>query len=190
MTYTGRVSEAFAFAMVLHGTQERKGTEIPYITHLMAVASLVGEHGGDEDLVIAGLLHDAVEDQGGEKTLCRIRERFGEKVARIVDACSDTDVIPKPPWQHRKEAYIEHLDAVDADVRLVSAADKLHNARAIAADLRQIGDALWSRFTGTKEQTLWYYRKLADTFLRLDPDSAIARELELVAREIEELSAE
>ena len=189
MTYSGRLSEAFAYAMVLHGEQKRKGSGVPYITHLMAVAALVGEHGGDEDLVIAALLHDAVEDQGGQETLSRIRQRFGERVARVVEACSDTDVVPKPPWQERKERYIEHLDTVDADVRLVSAADKVHNARAIAADLRQIGDALWDRFTGTKEQTLWYYRTLAATFLRLDPDVAIARELDLVVREIEGLVA-
>ena len=189
MTYSGRVSEAFAYAMVLHGEQKRKGTDVPYITHLMGVASLVGEQGGDEYLVVAALLHDAVEDQGGKKTLCTIRKRFGDRVARVVEACSDSDVVPKPPWRKRKQSYIDHLDTVDADVRLVSAADKVHNARAIAADLRQIGDDLWSRFKATKEENLWYYRTLADTFLRLDPDAAIVRELDLVVREIEELAS-
>jgi (p)ppGpp synthase/HD superfamily hydrolase len=187
--YSNRVSQAFAYALQLHRHQERKGSTIPYITHLMAVAAIVGEYGGDEELVIAGLLHDAVEDQGGQDRLKEIRFTFGDRVARVVEGCSDTDVVPKPPWKERKDAYLAHLKDADPDTLLVSAADKLHNARAIAADLRQIGNALWQRFTGTKDQSLWYYRTLADTY-SVTGNSDIAREVDLVVRQIEELASQ
>ena len=124
----------------------------------MAVAALVGENGGTEDEVVAALLHDAPEDQGGEERLADIRGRFGDEVAGIVAGCTDTYEDPKPPWRGRKEQYIEHLRHAPSSVRLVSAADKLHNARTILADLRAMGDGLWDRFTGGKEGTLWYYR--------------------------------
>lgn len=189
MEYSGRLSEAFAYAMVLHGTQKRKGTQIPYVTHLMAVAGLVGEYGGDEDLVIAGLLHDAVEDQGGSKTLCQIRKRFGKRVAQVVEACSDTDVEPKPPWHDRKEAYIEHLRSADSDTALVSAADKLHNVRTIIEAQHQEGDAVFDRFTGEKKGTLWYYRSLVETFERIPGDAPIVHELARAVKEMERLAA-
>jgi GTP pyrophosphokinase len=188
MIYSDRVSDAFSFALQLHRHQERKGSTIPYITHLMAVASIVGEFGGDEDLVIAGLLHDAVEDQGGLETLEKIRARFGDQVARVVKGCSDTDETPKPAWQERKEAYIAHLSEAGPDTLLVSASDKLHNARAIASDLRQVGETLWQRFKGGKDGSLWYYRALTDAYLRLGPDR-LAQELDLVVTEIEELAS-
>lgn len=159
-----RFTAALAYASELHGTQTRKGTEIPYVAHLLAVASLVIEHGGDEDAAIAALLHDASEDQGGAETLRRIRARFGDTVAEIVDACSDTDVTPKPPWRARKEAYIADIAHKSHGAVLVSLADKVHNARAILNDHVEIGDELWGRFTGGKDGTLWYYRALADAF--------------------------
>ena len=144
--YGERFEDALRYAARTHARQWRKGTTIPYITHLLAVAAIVGEHGGTETEVIAALLHDAVEDQGGAPRLQEIRERFGDEVAAIVQECSDTDRTPKPPWRERKEAYIEHLAGAAPSARLVSAADKLHNARAILADYRERGDALWSRF--------------------------------------------
>lgn len=159
-----RFAEALALAHELHAGQVRKGTAIPYVSHVLAVAGIVLDYGGDEDEAIAALLHDAVEDCGGAPVLADIRGRFGDRVADIVSACSDTDQTPKPPWQARKEAYLDHLRAAPASVRLVSAADKLHNARAILADYREIGEALWSRFNATKAQTLWYYRALVDAF--------------------------
>jgi (p)ppGpp synthase/HD superfamily hydrolase len=125
------------------------------------VASLVIEGGGSEDQAIAGLLHDAVEDQGGAPTLAEIRDRFGDDVADIVDQCSDTDVVPKPPWKKRKQDYIDHLGAASDDTILVSLADKLDNGRAILRDHRTHGDALWQRFSEhDPQQHLWYYRSL------------------------------
>ncbi len=164
-----RFRDALTYACELHAAQRRKGTDIPYVAHLLAVASIALEHGASEDEAIAALLHDAVEDQGGRATGDEIRRRFGDAVADVVHACSDTDVEPKPPWRARKEAYIAHLSGAPRSVLLVSASDKLHNARSILADLRTAGDALWSRFSGGRDGTLWYYRALVTTFQRLLP---------------------
>src|SRR5580658_3136535 len=119
-------AEALTFAAHLHGAQTRKGGDVPYVSHLLCVAGLVLEFGGSEDEAIAALLHDAVEDQGGQLTLERIRRRFGSTVADIVEACSDADVEPKPAWRPRKEAYIAHVGSASDSARLVSAADKIH----------------------------------------------------------------
>ena len=184
---TERFNDALVFAAKLHGSQKRKGTQTPYISHLMAVASIVLEHGGSEDEAIAGLLHDAVEDQGvtypgGVEALRQeIASRFGSNVLAIVDACSDTDQIPKPPWQKRKEAYIEHLKDADTSTLLVSCADKVHNARAILTDYLAHGEQVWDRFTGKREGTLWYYRALFDAFAgRSETPPSIVAELERV----------
>jgi GTP pyrophosphokinase len=158
-----RLAEAAAFALTIHADQIRKGSEIPYISHLLGVASLVLEHGGDEDHAIAGLLHDAIEDQGAHQEPI-IRERFGARVADIVLGCTDADTLPKPPWRARKERYLAHLAHASPDVLLVSCADKLHNARAIGTDLRTHGDAVFDRFTAGKAGTLWYYSALAEAF--------------------------
>jgi (p)ppGpp synthase/HD superfamily hydrolase len=184
---TNRFVEAFAYAAALHAQQIRKGANIPYLSHLMSVAALVLEDGGDEDEAIAGLLHDAVEDQGGKPTLEAIRIRFGEKVARIVLGCTDSDVVPKPPWRERKERYVAHVRHAAEDVRRVSSADKLHNARSILADYRALGDTLWSRFTAGKEETLWYYRSLIDRF-RAAGGGRLVEELDLVVTELERLA--
>jgi GTP pyrophosphokinase len=165
----------------------RKGTRIPYVTHLLAVASLVGEQGGDEDQVIAALLHDAVEDQGGAPTLEAIRGRFGQEVASIVAGCTDAETVPKPPWRQRKEAYLEHLHKAPACVRLVSAADKLHNARAIVSDLRSLGSELWPRFNGGRDGTLWYYEGLIRAF-RDGWQHPLIDELERVVEEMRRLA--
>lgn len=161
-----RFEEALAYAAELHRTQFRKGTAIPYISHLLAVCALVLEHGGSEDEAIAAVLHDAVEDQGGPPTLDEIRRRFGDRVASIVAACSDTDKTPKPPWRERKQAYIDHLreEQTSDSILLVSACDKLHNLRAIVADYERIGAALWDRFNEGAEEQVWYYGELLDAF--------------------------
>jgi GTP pyrophosphokinase len=161
---TERFAAALAYAADLHRHQVRKGSGVPYVAHLLGVASLALEHGADEDEAIAALLHDAVEDQGGAETREAIRARFGEAVAAIVDGCTDTDEVPKPSWRARKEAYIERQRRASPPVRLVSTCDKLHNARSIVADYRTLGEALWARFQGGKEGTLWYYRTLADVY--------------------------
>jgi len=165
-----RFSTALAFAHELHGAQKRKGTEIPYIAHLLSVAALVIEAGGSEDAAIAALFHDAMEDQGGRPTLERIRKRYGDDVASIVDACSDAETEPKPPWRERKEAYLEAIPHKDQQTLLVSLADKVHNARAILQDYKVNGEALWDRFNGKREGTLWYYRSLRDQFKGRTPD--------------------
>ena len=184
---TARFAEAMVYAMTLHTNQRRKGSNEPYIAHLLGVTALVLEDSGDEDEAIAALLHDSVEDQGGQETLSAIRARFGERVARIVEGCTDADVIPKPPWRERKERYIAHLWHAPADVRRVSLADKLHNARAILRDLRACGEALWERFNGGKAGTLWYYRTLATVFLETH-SGPNADELARVVAEIESLA--
>lgn len=161
---SNRISEAFTYAAQLHRDQKRKGTEIPYLSHLMAVAALVQEHGGDEDHVIAALLHDGPEDQGGEETLDEIRRRFGDRVADIVEACSDTFEEPKPPWEARKQTYLHHLESASEDTLLVSLADKVHNLGCIARDYREHGDDLWSRFKTGREGTLWYYEQLLGVY--------------------------
>jgi len=179
-----RFLRAFRFAAVKHARQVRKASTVPYIAHLMGVASLVLEFGGDEDMAIAALLHDVVEDCGGAPMLKEIRRRFGRRVAAIVDGCTDSYSYPKPPWRERKEKYIRHLKSADADTRLVSAADKLNNVRSILADYREIGDAIWTRFNGGRDGTVWYYRALLQEFLRQKPNRLI-RELDLAVGELE-----
>lgn len=164
-----RFEEAFGFAARLHAGQLRKGTGIPYVAHLLAVAGLVLEDGGDEDEAIAALLHDAAEDQGGAAVLGEIRERFGDRVAAIVRDCSDTLEQPKPPWRPRKEAYLRRLGSAPPDVLRVALADKLHNARSVLADLRTLGPALWGRFNAPRDDQLWYFRALVDLFARRKP---------------------
>lgn len=187
MKLSTRFEEALTYAARLHAAQLRKGTKIPYVAHLLSVASIALRHGANEDEAIAALLHDAVEDQGGAATRGEIRRRFGEEVVCIVDGCTDTDVSPKPPWKPRKELYIAHIRNAPAPVRLVSAADKLDNARAILADYRQVGEAVWKRFTGGKAGTLWYYRSLVQVF-REKGSSPLVDELDRVVSEIERLA--
>jgi (p)ppGpp synthase/HD superfamily hydrolase len=180
-----RFMRAFAFAAEKHKGQTRKASTIPYISHLMGVTSLVLEFGGDEDLAIAALLHDVVEDCGGAPVLKEVKRRFGSRVAKVVDGCTDTDTTPKPPWQQRKEDYIRHLKTAAADTRLVSAADKLNNVRSIIADYREINDEIWARFNGGREGTLWYYRALLNEFQR--KPNRLIREFALAVGELERM---
>src|SRR5215471_17140207 len=182
-----RFLRAFEFAAQSHAGQTRKASSIPYITHLIGVASLVLEAGGDEDLAIAALLHDVVEDCGGAPMLKEVRRRFGKRVADIVDGCTDAYEIPKPPWRERKESYLRRLKKENADTRLVSVADKLNNIRSILADYRIVGESVWSRFHGGRDGTLWYYRTLRDEFLR-SKSNRITRDFDLAVRELESLT--
>lgn len=193
--FSGRLAEAFALALELHGAQVRKGTVIPYLTHLMAVAALVGEHGGGEDEMIGALLHDAAEDCGGKVTLDRIREAFGEAVAAIVGGCSD-DLSggEKAPWAVRKTAYLRHLVEAPMPTLRVSCADKLHNARAIVTDLQNQGPNTLNRFQGGKVGTLWYYRSLSEIYLAILKDEgdeafeALAAALARTVKDMETLA--
>ena len=181
---TRRFVDALAYATEIHTGQSRKGTAVPYVSHVLGVCSLVLEDGGGEDEAIAALLHDAVEDGGGQPVLEEIRRRFGDRVAEIVWACSDTDETPKPPWKERKTRYIAHVREARPDARRVSCADKLHNARSILRDYRALGKRLWDRFTATPEETLWYYRALVEAFRQPDR-TALTEELERVVSELE-----
>ena len=187
MTFSQHFEEALIYAAHLHSEQLRKGTSILYIAHLLGVCSIALEYGANEAEAIAALLHDAVEDQGGQAVLDEIRMRFGDRVAEIVAGCTDAMVTPKPPWRERKEAYIVHLAQTPLSVRLISASDKLYNARAILKDYRALRERLWERFTGGRDGTLWYYRAITDAYRRFGPDPLVD-ELDRVVMELERLA--
>jgi (p)ppGpp synthase/HD superfamily hydrolase len=187
---TDRFDRALLYATHVHGGQVRKATFVPYIAHRLAVAATVLEYNGSEDMAIAALLHDAVEDQGGEPGLSDIRNRFGDRVADIVRSCSDTVVNTsaghhKEDWHARKTRYIEHFSLVDQDTLLVSLSDKVHNARSILRDRRktEIGEAVWGRFRNSKKDTLWNYRELAKAFMKHLPGQ-LANELSDIVDEL------
>jgi len=190
---TERFEQALLFAAQVHAEQKRKGGAVPYVSHLLAVAALVMEAGGDEDECIAALLHDAAEDQGGRPMLEKIEQRFGPRVARIVEACSDslTEGPDKAPWRQRKQAYLAHLPESSPSDRLVSLADKLHNSRTLLADLRREGAAAFEKFRGKRDGTLWYYRELLRAHRAAQPPVApdLLDEYERVVTEIERLAA-
>ena len=187
---TERFDNALQFAHGVHSSQIRKDTTIPYVSHLLSVAGLVLESGGGEDLAIAALLHDAVEDaedMSGEDMSDRIRAKFGDRVADIVDGCSDAKSSSggsKPPWRSRKEAYLEHLRSAPNDVLRVSIADKVHNARSIATDQDRFGEALWERFSSTSEDSRWYYTSLRDIYKERISDSYLIKELDIALARI------
>jgi (p)ppGpp synthase/HD superfamily hydrolase len=141
-----RFNEALQYAAQLHADQVRKVNGEPYVAHLLGVASLVLDYCGNEDEAIAALLHDAIEDQGGAAMGEEIGRRFGPAVADIVDGCTDSDTTPKPPWQERKDAFLARLEHALPSIRLVVAADKLHNVRSLTRDFRQQGEAIWKHF--------------------------------------------
>jgi len=189
MKLTPRLGQALTLAIEAHEGQVRKGTNIPYISHPIAVASIALEHGADEDQAIAALLHDAIED-GGANYENRIRVQFGERVVAIVNGCTDgvpDDSGQKAPWEERKLKYIKHLSEASDDVLLVSGSDKLHNARSIVEDLISSGQSVFDRFTATKTQTLWYYESLSNIFE--EKGTPISRALKDAVERMKTLSA-
>jgi len=186
MPLSPRFAEALAFAAALHAEQRRKLSGAPYVAHLLAVTATVLEHGADEDTAIAALLHDAIEDQGGPAARAEILRRFGPAVTAIVDGCTDSDAQPKPPWRERKEAYVARLRSAPPSVRLISAADKLHNARSILTAYRAHGDSLWQHFRGGRAGTLWYYRAVVDALKHSGP-TPLVEELECTVKDLERL---
>jgi len=187
MKLSDKFEEALIYATRAHCNQTRKKTGIPYIAHILGVTAIALEYGGNETEGIAALLHDTVEDCGGAERLRDIREKFGEDVARIVDGCTDSDQTPKPPWLDRKRAYVEHLKDSDSSTRLVSASDKLHNTRALLAELRRTGLEVFERFAGKQDGTLWYYRALVTAFRQHGEHPDLIDELDRVVSEIEKL---
>jgi (p)ppGpp synthase/HD superfamily hydrolase len=187
---TRRFDLALQVASGLHFEQPRKGTEIPYIAHLMSVCALVLENGGDEDQAIAALLHDAVEDQGGLATLSTIRRLFGDRVANAVESCSDStepDPTKKADWRGRKEKYLEHLQSASGDALLVATADKLHNARTTLSDARNRGEEVWSRFKTSKEDQLWFYGAMVEVLRNTSAPTTLVDELDRVVAELKEV---
>jgi (p)ppGpp synthase/HD superfamily hydrolase len=187
IVFSRRFEKALVYAARIHGKQVRKRTHRSYIGHLLSVASIVIEFDGDEDMAIAALLHDAVEDQGGLPRLQDIGRKFGKKVAHIVDGCTDSYATPKLPWIDRKRAYLERIPKEAAEVRLVSTADKLSNARETLQDVRAHGVEVFESFAGKKDGTLWYYQALVDKFSEAE-SSALVEELARVVTELKRLS--
>ena len=181
---SSRLDEAVAYARLAHDGQTRKGTLSPYIAHLMGVASIVLEDGGSEDEAIAGLLHDAAEDQGGRERLEDIRRRFGEGVATIVEDCTDSWQEPKRPWTERKRAYVEHARTLSSTSLRVSAADKVHNAYAILRDARNTGERVWERFSASPDDIVAYYQALVRAY-REAGGGHLVDELDRIVRAIE-----
>jgi GTP pyrophosphokinase len=188
MTLTDRFTDALVYAAQLHQAQVRKLSGTPYVAHLLRVAGIVLEHGADEDEAIAALLHDAVEDQGGEAAREGIRRQFGPRVAEIVDGCSDTDQTPKPPWRERKTAYLARLTQASTSVRLVSAADKLDNARSLIESYHAQGESIWEFFRGGREGTLWYFHSVVEVLKRAG-SNRLVEELDRAVTELDRVVA-
>ena len=181
---TARFDDAFRYAHQLHGVQTRKGTNAPYIGHLMGVTSIVLDDGGEEDEAIGALLHDAVEDHGGRERLEEIRQRFGDGVARIVEDCTDSWESPKRPWEERKRLYVEHARRLAGPSLRVSAADKVHNAYAILRDLRNTGETVWTRFNAAPDDVMSYYESLVRAY-REAGGGRLVDELDRIVRGIQ-----
>src|SRR3954454_10507100 len=190
MKLSEKFEDALIYATHAHGDQMRKKTGTPFVAHILGVTAIALEYGADETEAISALLHDTVEDCGGAERLRDIREKFGDEVTKIVDGCTDTYETPKPPWLERKRAYIDHLKNSDSSTRLVSASDKLHNTRAILAELRRRGVEVFDRFAAKKDGTLWYYRTLVSAFRQHGDHSDLIDELERVVSGIEQFVRE
>jgi len=189
MKPSGRFSDALVYATELHADQRRKISGVPYVSHLLRVAGIAIGHGADEDEAIAALLHDAIEDQGGARAREEIRRRFGDRVVEIVDGCTDSDQKPKPPWRDRKRAYLARLKHASPSVRLVSASDKLDNARSVLISYRWLGESLWEKFAGGRDGLLWYYRSVVE-ILKQAGANALVDELDRVVSELERTVAQ
>lgn len=180
---TERFESALVYATRLHANQTRKISGVPYISHLLSVTALVLEAGGTQEEAIAALLHDAVEDQGGKPIRDDIRQLFGETVLAIIDGCTEWDTPPKPPWQERKQSYVNNLRSASPSVRLVSLADKLHNSRSLLADWQQYGDVIWTNFSAGREKTLWFYQSLVQVYQQTGSDW-MTQEIERVVNQL------
>ena len=186
-----RFGEALLYASEKHQAQKRKGTDIPYISHLMQVSGIALENGANEDEAIGALLHDVMEDQ--DVTEQELTQRFGPEVTAIVAGCSDSASSDKAPWKERKEAYIAHIAHASPSIRLVSSCDKLHNARAILADYLELGESLWQRFNSSRDDILWYYQSLLTAFQKAasangEPESRVIRQLALVVGDLHRMA--
>jgi GTP pyrophosphokinase len=186
---TSRFTDALTYAAELHAAQRRKVSGEPYLAHLLGAAAIVLDYGGGESEAIAALLHDAVEDQGGPAAREAILHRFGPEIIEIIDGCTDTDATPKPPWRERKEAYLQRLRTASPAIRLVVAADKLHNLRSLVRELRRQGNAIWTHFKGSRDGTIWYHRTVVE-ILRTGGDGPLVEELARTLDEVERLSLE
>ena len=190
MINKNKYKKALDFAYKIHFDQKRTDTEIPYFTHLVSVSNNVIEDGGITDEAIGGLLHDAVEDQGGLKTLIKIRKLFGNDVAKIVDECSDTIIVPKPPWLTRKKKYLSDIKKKGQSSMFVSLCDKLHNGTSIVNDYKRKGKKVWTRFTATPKQVAWYYEGLYKEFSKhLKGHKVLKGNYLTVVKEIKKVSA-
>jgi GTP pyrophosphokinase len=188
MVFSIKFDQALAYTAVIHAGQVRHKTRMPALAHLMGVAGLALEYGANEQEAIAALLHDAVEDAGGEDRLKDIRARFGDNVADIVAGCTASAKKADAPWRDVKQKFITGLGKASSSVRLVAACDKLHNARALLRNLRVQGESLWRRYPDGKDGALWYFRSLTQAFKKHGPAS-IGDELDRVIREIEVLAS-
>jgi (p)ppGpp synthase/HD superfamily hydrolase len=186
--YSERLDHALAFVARAFRHRTRKGTQIPYLSHLLAVMVTVAEHGGDEDQMLAALLHDYLEDIEGADAR-ELEALFGERVTSFVLALSDSVGHPKPPWEERKQRYVRKLADEPSELKLISAADKLHNARSLVRDHALVGEALWQRFTATRAQTLWYYRAMLEA-LGTGWQHALLDELAQTVAELERAAGE
>ena len=185
-----KYKKALDFAYKIHFHQNRTKTKIPYFTHLVSVSNNVMEEGGTTDEAIGGLLHDAVEDQGGLKTLIKIRKLFGNKVAKIVNECSDTIVVPKPPWLTRKKKYLSDIKKKSQSSMFVSLCDKLHNGTSIVNDYKRKGKKVWTRFTAKPKQVAWYYEGLYKEFSKHLKGHKVLKDNYLgVVKEIKKISS-
>ena len=183
-----KFGEALGFVVEVHGGDVRKGTEIPYVSHLLAVCALVLEDGGDEEEAIAALLHDTLEDHPEEVKREDLVERFGERVAVLVEACSDTPADfeggEKPPWAERKRAYVEQIRSEGYPLSRVALADKLHNTRCMVMDHRRVGEAIWERFNAPKEDQIRMFRDLVEAFRAGGAPAPLVDELESLVDEL------
>lgn len=186
--YSPRLDDAVALALQDFRHITRKASTIPYISHLFAVTALVAEGGGDEDQMIAAMLHDWLEDVPHARPETLVA-RFGERVARIVLAVSDTTEHPKPPWRARKEAFLQHIGEQPGEVKLVCCAYKLHNTQTLVRDLTLHGPATLDRFRGGREGTVWYYASVADALGRGGWEHPLLAELRGAVRQVQELTA-
>lgn len=186
MKLTEKFETALIYATRLHANQYRKVSNTPYISHLLSVAALVLEAGGTEEEAIAGLLHDSIEDQGGKQTREEIRQLFGEQIVTIIDGCTECDTHPKPPWQERKNKYLENIRQASPSIQKVSLADKLHNARSLLSDWQQHGDIIWQQFKAGKTSTLWFYQQLLQVY-QANGSSAMVEEFAHIVHNLHQM---